>query len=354
MNQDSEVIVLLCSRLCPDDETMPLQPREWSVLAQKLQMEHLRPGYLLMLGEIQLERRLNLDPQTARRYRRLLDRTEPIRQALSLYADMGIYPVTRADSVYPKTLKRTLGNRCPPFFYCAGNPELLNIACAGYTGVRRADMEDITFTRSTVMKTLQHGYGVVTGGAVGVDQTAAGYAFSNGGSVVEYPAGQMFRRMQNPVCAEGIRSGKWLLVSISEPDVPFRTPVAMMRNQLIYAHSHGTVVVHAELERGGTWAGAMLNLRKKYCPCFCRDCRRAGNRALIAYGAIPVTDEWDGNISAFRTPSPDRISHCPDNLSLYPDKISHDPDNLSLYPDDTAHCPDNLSCRPDGTEQEIF
>ena len=88
-----------------------------------------------------------------------------------------------------------------------------------------------------------------------------------------------------------------LLLSVVKPDAGFNVGVAMMRNRYIYAQSAGTVVVRSEYNKGGTWAGATENLKYNWCKEFCRDKRSyQGNKALIEMGAIPIGDDWDGNV----------------------------------------------------------
>ena len=69
-----------------------------------------------------------------------------------------------------------------------------------------------------------------------------------------------------------------------------------MRNRNIYAQSSGTVVIRSDRGKGGTWAGATEDLKKRWCPVFCRDYNYPGNKELIRLGAIPVIEEWDGNV----------------------------------------------------------
>ena len=35
-----------------------------------------------------------------------------------------------------------------------------------------------------------------------------------------------------------------------------------------------------------------------WCSTFCRDCDYPGNQELIRLGAIPINEEWDGNVEA--------------------------------------------------------
>ncbi|HXF72904.1 MAG TPA: hypothetical protein VNO79_09895, partial [Actinomycetota bacterium] len=67
---------------------------------------------------------------------------------------------------------------------------------------------------------------------------------------------------------------------------------AMARNKLIYALAERTLVVAADLERGGTWAGATEALKRNLGPVLVWVGPGAGrgNRALADAGAIPVHD----------------------------------------------------------------
>ena len=298
MNPNSQVVILLCSYLCAKNDVRPLEPREWSVLAQKLMEEKLCPGDLLFFEKNGIAQRLHLDDETSKRYQRLLDRAGSMEFALSDYENMGIYPVTRADALYPKMLKKKLGNSCPPLFYVAGNLELLNAKTVGYVGGRNVDDRDVHFTRETIGKTVRQGYGVVTGGARGIDNASSECALSEGAAVIEYLADSLLKKLKRSEYVKAIQNGKLLALSVAKPDAGFNVGMAMMRNRYIYAQSSGTVIVHSDLNKGGTWAGATENLQKNWCPSFCWDYPYPGNQELIKRGAFPIRDNWNGNISS--------------------------------------------------------
>ena len=297
MNPNSQVLILLCSHLCAEDGVKPLEPREWSILAKKLMEEKLCPADLLFFQENSMAQRLHLDEETAKRYQRLLDRAGSMEFALSNYESMGIQPVTRADPLYPKSLKKKLGNFCPPLFYVAGDLNLLHTKTVGYVGARNVGNEDVHFTKTTIHKTIRRGYGVVTGGARGIDQTSSQYALSEGAPVIEYLADSLLKKLKQAEYVKAIQSGKLLTLSVAKPDAGFHVGIAMMRNRYIYAQSSGTVIVHSDLNKGGTWTGAAENLEKNWCPTFCWDYPYPGNQELIKKGAVPIGDNWNGDIS---------------------------------------------------------
>lgn len=85
----------------------------------------------------------------------------------------------------------------------------------------------------------------------------------------------------------------------------------------IYAQSEATLVVKSDYNKGGTWSGATENLKNHWALTLCRNhLSYPGNKALIEKGAIPVDDDWDGNIHAFTVKeSPESVQQ----LSLFGD-----------------------------------
>jgi predicted Rossmann fold nucleotide-binding protein DprA/Smf involved in DNA uptake len=95
-----------------------------------------------------------------------------------------------------------------------------------------------------------------------------------------------------------------LLLSVVKPDAGFNVGIAMMRNRYIYAQSSGTVVIRSEYNKGGTWAGAIENLKYGWCKELCWDKKAyQGNKALIEKGAIPIGNEWNGDIESLESSS---------------------------------------------------
>ncbi len=322
MNRNAEAITIFCSHLCTADGVQPLEAKEWSELAEKLLSLKLQPEYLLDFEHHDFVEQLQTTEEDANRYMRLIDRSGSLRFEVSKYEDMGIQIVTRADAEYPKQLKRKLGNGCPPLFYYAGDLNLLCKDSVGYVGSRSVDPADIEFTKQTVAKTTSHGFAVVSGGAKGIDSVSASAAFNEGAPVIEFLSDSMLRKMRDSGLVREIRDGRVLLMSVVIPTAGFNVGVAMMRNRYIYAQSSGTVVVRSDKGKGGTWAGATENLKKKWCPTFCRDYDYPGNKELIRLGAIAVTEEWDGDVNA---------AILPDTVSPENEKAEQKGEQLSMF-----------------------
>ena len=86
-----------------------------------------------------------------------------------------------------------------------------------------------------------------------------------------------------------------VLVSPFDPSQRFTVTQAMQRNRVIYALAEAGLVVHAEVNRGGTWAGAVEQLKKYNVPVFVRSNGdpSAGLEALLERGARPWPEPED-------------------------------------------------------------
>ena len=79
-------------------------------------------------------------------------------------------------------------------------------------------------------------------------------------------------------------------MSAVNPDAKFSVYSAMDRNKYIYALSQYTVAVSSSLNKGGTWTGALENIKKNWVPLFIRDGEKVpqGNKKLIELGGKPI------------------------------------------------------------------
>ena len=66
----------------------------------------------------------------------------------------------------------------------------------------------------------------------------------------------------------------------------------MARNKHVYCLSRAAVVVCSDTGKGGTWAGATEDLKKKWVPVWVKHQAdlRSGNRALVERGALALPD----------------------------------------------------------------
>ena len=301
MNQNANAILTLCSHLCVGEGVYPLEPKEWGALAKRLVDQKLEPSDIFLMSREDFSQKLQLPSGLIDRIFRLIDRNASLIFEITRYENMGIYTVTRADSQYPMQLKKKLGNQCPPIFYYAGNMELLLKPTMGYVGSRSIGEDDESFTRKMVATTTAHGFGVVSGGAKGVDSVAAEAVIENGGFSIAYLSDSMVRKIKRSAEIKAIQNGQQLLLSVVKPDAGFNPGIAMMRNRYIYAQSEATVIIKSDYNKGGTWSGAMENLSHQWSGTFCWDHKKyKGNQALIQNGAVPIDENWDGDVHTSR------------------------------------------------------
>ena len=301
MNPNSNAIMTLCSHLCVGEGIVPLEPKEYGDFAQKLLSADKKPCDLLEMSRQDIIKQLGADDNFADRIMRLVDRNASLCFELEKLSGMGIEAVTRADKEYPAALKKKLLGACPPIFYCAGDLELLNNRTVGFVGSRAVEQKDAEFTKNAVNRVVSLGYGVVSGGAKGIDTIAGTEAILRDSFSIEYVSDSMLRKLKSSDTVKRIQDGKLLMLSVVRPDAGFNVGIAMQRNRYIYAQSEATVVVRADLNKGGTWSGATENLRHSWCPTLCWDYPYPGNKALIEKGAVASDNTWDGSISTQQT-----------------------------------------------------
>lgn len=301
MNPNSNAILTLCSHLCVGEGIVPLEPKEYGDFAQKLLSADKKPCDLLEMSRQDIIKQLGADDNFADRIMRLVDRNASLCFELEKLSGMGIEAVTRADKEYPAALKKKLLGACPPIFYCAGDLELLNNRTVGFVGSRAVEQKDAEFTKNAVNRVVSFGYGVVSGGAKGIDTIAGTEAILRDSFSIEYVSDSMLRKLKSSDTVKRIQDGKLLMLSVVRPDAGFNVGIAMQRNRYIYAQSEATVVVRADLNKGGTWSGATENLRHSWCPTLCWDYPYPGNKALIEKGAVAIGNTWDGSISTQQT-----------------------------------------------------
>jgi predicted Rossmann fold nucleotide-binding protein DprA/Smf involved in DNA uptake len=224
------------------------------------------------------------------RIERLLGRGFLLSQAVERWNARAIWVISRADSGYPKLLKKRLKGNAPPLLYGCGSTGLLNKGGLAVVGSRNVNDELIRFTENVGRLAAQAGLPIISGGAKGIDRAAMHGAMQEGGDVVGVMADSLERAALARDNREPLLEGRLVLISPYDPAAGFNVGNAMQRNKAIYALADAALVVTSDFEKGGTWAGAIEQLKKlQLVPVFVREGTNIGlgNAALIHHGARP-------------------------------------------------------------------
>jgi predicted Rossmann fold nucleotide-binding protein DprA/Smf involved in DNA uptake len=278
--------LLLTNRLVRLDAA-PLTARELWALVERVDLADL-----LGDGVDAIATRAGVDHDEAVRLRTLLDAATAMTFEQERLHDNGISLLSALDDRFPSALRSRLGAACPPFLLVAGPIEWLDRPGLAVVGPSDAADELLAVARRSAELAVGEGWTVVTGLDRGVDQAAMAGAFDAGGQVVGVPAEGITRAARSADIRRRVHAGELCLASPYAPDAPARAANANGRNKIVAALSRLTFVVSADDGAGGTSAGATEALDQRYArvAVWVGDGAPDGNRALVARGAVPITD----------------------------------------------------------------
>ena len=296
LSADTEVVVLLCGRFGGERQEpfQPLSAREYGELAKWLNACGLRPADLLLdAGRVHLPR-VHDAKLELKRIEFLLARGTALALALERWSRGGLWVISRGDPEFPKRLKRQLKHAAPPLLYGAGDKALLDAGGLAIIGSRDATEAALDFTRAVASRCAAEGMAVVSGGARGVDAAAMQGATEAGGVSIGVLASDLLKTSVNRQNRQGLQEGRLALISPFYPEAPFNAGNAMGRNRYIYTLADQALVIDAALGSGGTWEGALENLKHQWVPLYVRwPGSGPGNAALVDKGAIAFTQAFD-------------------------------------------------------------
>lgn len=301
---DSLTMLMLCSRLgLPEDaETKELKLREWNSLAEKISNTTLkRPGALLGLSVDTLIKELMISPEQAEAIAALLNRSGTIAIELERLESLGINVLTRADEDYPNRYKQRLGKSAPPVLFYSGEKALL-----GQSGIAIVGSRNVDSTGKMCADLIGNACGLsgkvlYSGGAKGVDTLSMNACLAARGYAVSVMANNMDRAIRDPEYRGAIQRGDLCIITPYLPSAPFNVGTAMGRNKLIYSLADLAIVVASSAHKGGTWSGAIENLKKEWVPLFVVEYGEMpeGNRLLIEQGGISLPETKFGDSASF-------------------------------------------------------
>lgn len=188
--------------------------------------------------------------------------------------------VTRAETAYPRLIRRRLGLEAPGCLWAKGDLSLLQTPAVSLVGSRELREENRAFAEAVGREAARHGLTLVSGNARGADRAAQDACLNAGGRVISAAADALTTKpLQKNL----------LFLSEEDYDAPFTAQRALSRNRCI--HCLGTVVfvAQAALNHGGTWNGTEKNLRHGWSTVACFDDGSEAARELIQMGAYPVS-----------------------------------------------------------------
>ncbi len=273
------------SKPAPGDPK-PLTPMEWGRFAVWLKDQGLTPGALLAESPTGLLGGWRENKITPDRICALLSRSSAMALALEKWQRAGLWVITRSDREYPVRLKRRLKNSSPPLFFGCGNRQLLNSGGLAVVGSRNATEVDLDFARRIGGESAAAGYTIVSGGARGIDESAMQGALENDGTVIGVLADRLLKATTSTRYRQALMAQNLVLMSPFNPEAGFDVGNAMARNKYVYCLADTAVVVHSDI-KGGTWNGALENLKNAWVPLWVQPTqdKGSGNAQLAAKGA---------------------------------------------------------------------
>jgi len=294
LSQQAQAILLLTVSFGENDpkSAKPLSKGEWSRFAVWLKDHGLEPSSLLK-GNVQSQLSGLLDKSiSADRIQALLERGTTLGLALEKWERAGLWVMTRSDPDYPERLKRRLRLDSPAVLFGCGNKSLLNKGGIAVIGSRDANEDDLNFTQNIGKETAFQGHSIVSGGARGVDQSAMMGALDNEGTAIGVMADSLLKATTSAKYRKKIMSGDLVLITPFNPEAGFNVGNAMARNRYIYCLSDAAIVISSTADKGGTWNGAIENLKASWVPLWVKktENQKSGNPVLVNKGASWLPD----------------------------------------------------------------
>ena len=272
----------------------PLSNTEWNKLVIYLQQKGLLPEDLLSNKLKSIFSSWSDSKINVERLEKLLQRGAALGIALDKWERAGIWILNRGDKEYPLRLRKVLKGLAPPLLFGIGNKKLLETSSIGVVGSRKASSEDLATTFTFGKQVVNEGYSIVSGGARGIDESSMLGALDNEGACIGVLADSLLTKASSKLYRDYVLRKSLVLISPNNPEARFNVGTAMGRNKLIYAFSQATVVIHSG-KKGGTWTGALENLRNKWVPLWVKNHTDpdAGNTAIIKKGGnvLPESSE---------------------------------------------------------------
>lgn len=295
ISPQTQAIILLTAHFSKltENDVKPLTPKEWGRFAVWLEQQQLTPDNLLT-GQLAESLKSWQDKDISlERIKKLINRGSEMAFAMEKWSRAGLWILTRTDEAYPMYLKKYLKSDSPAILFGCGNQKLLNRGGIAVVGSRHVSEEDLTFSHHLGQLAAEQGFTLISGGARGVDETAMLGALTGEGTVIGVLADSLLRACCSVQYRSYLINNNLVLISTFYPEAGFSIGNAMSRNKYIYCLSDSSVVIHAN-KKGGTWSGALENLKKRWVTLWVKPTLDplAGNADLVQAGGqwLPEMD----------------------------------------------------------------
>lgn len=188
-----------------------------------------------------------------------------------------------SNAAYPARWRRVLGASSPAALWAAGPPPLGGPRFVAVVGSRTPTDDAAKAVTTCVREIGAMGFGIVSGGARGIDRLAL----------------EVAQKHQIPmlVLLPAISSTSAPSLSMNHSGAKCQSASFMERNVLIYAAAEYAIAFGPRFKEGGTWHGALEAHRRRLTKILVYSEDNLGARALISIGIGPY-DPAEGLASA--------------------------------------------------------
>lgn len=269
--------LLLTSQL-GDPARRPLTTAQFRVLSRRAR-DMSRPTVDRDLTQADLTA-LGYGPEQAHRILSLLHDQALLDLYLLRGERAGCSPLSRLSDHYPMAIHNRLGDDAPGCIWAKGDLSLLSKPAISLVGSRELTEENLAFAQEVGRQAALQGLVLVSGNARGADKAAQRSCLDHGGQVIAVVADELeYHPIQENL----------LYLSEESFDLPFSAQRALSRNRAIHCMGLRTFVAQATYQKGGSWDGAVRNLRHHWSPLYCHNDGSQAANTLIDMGAAGIS-----------------------------------------------------------------